>query len=423
MTTVSRGLPDRPHLDVPKREARELLAAWRTTDRDAMERIRNRHPRFASSDDTAIATGTFRLADAQLVIAREYGFAQWAELKQRIEANALARELLVAIRDDDREAAIRIVRTEPGLLHVPLWSGNWGPPMSHAANLGRLGIVEAMAVAGARDFQHAFDRALLQGRLECARWLHARGATLAPGIVMGTCETLESSGFDFLVELGAPITNERGDPLAPLTLVLETYARKPAGKHAILDAFARLGYALPDSPIMAVHRGSVADLERHLRRHPSLLERRFTMGEIYPPELGCEGAARPGMHWTPIGGTTLLHLAIDFEEREIFEWLLARGADVDARASVDSEGFGGHTPLFNAVVCHPGGDATFARALLERGADTRVRVSLRKFLDWCEEPRWHEARAVTAAEWGRGFPERGWVNTAALALLDEAGPV
>ena len=30
------------------------------------------------------------------------------------------------------------------------------------------------------------------------------------------------------------------------------------------------------------------------------------------------------MHWTPIDGTTLLHLAIDFEEREIFEWLLAR---------------------------------------------------------------------------------------------------
>jgi hypothetical protein len=27
---------------------------------------------------------------------------------------------------------------------------------------------------------------------------------------------------------------------------------------------------------------------------------------------------------------------------------------------------------------------------------------------------------VTAAEWGHGFPERGWVNTSALALLDQA---
>jgi len=29
MATVSRGLPQRPHLDIPKREARELLNAWR----------------------------------------------------------------------------------------------------------------------------------------------------------------------------------------------------------------------------------------------------------------------------------------------------------------------------------------------------------------------------------------------------------
>ena len=418
MATVSRGLPDRPHLDVPKREARELLSEWRNGDRDALERIRHRHPRFAASDDAAIAAGTFRLADAQLVVAREYGFAHWAELKQRIEANALARELSVAIRNDDVAAAVRIVETEPNLLHVPLWSGNWGPPMSHAANLGRLRIVEAMAARGARDVQHAFDRALLQGQLECARWLHARGAVLAPGIVMGSCETLMRSGFDLLVELGAPITNDRGDRLAPLALVLQTYARRAAGKHAILDSFARLGYALPDSPIMAFHRGSVEDLEKHLHRDPSLLARRFALREIYPSELGCQGDG--GMHWTPIAGTTLLHLAIDFEEREIFEWLLARGADVDARAAVDADGFGGHTPLFNAVLGHPGGDATFASALLERGADTRLRASLRKFLDWCEEPRWHEARNATAAEWGHGFPERGWVNTAALALLDQA---
>ena len=415
MATVSRGLPERPHLDVPKREARELLDQWRKGDPDAVERVRHRHPRFRDADHSAVEAEAFRLADAQLVIAREYGFAHWTELKQRIEANALARELLVAIRTDDREAAVRIVETEPTLLHVPLWSGNWGPPMSHAANLGRLGIVEAMAASGARDFQHAFDRALLQGQLECARWLHARGATLAPGIVMGTCETLMSSGFEFLVELGAPITNERGDPLAPLALVLGTYARRPDGKHAILDSFSRLGYALPDSPIMAFHRGSVADLERHLRRDPSLLARRFTLREIYPPELGCEDAG--GMHWTPIGGTTLLHLAIDFEEQEIFEWLLAHGADVNARATVDAEGFGGHTPLFNAVLGHPGAASTFAAVLLERGADREVRVNLRKFLDWREEPGWHEARDVTAAEWGRGFPERGWVNEAALRLL------
>ena len=415
MATVSRGLPERPHLDVTKREARELLDDWRKGDSAALERIRHRHPRFQDADDAAVAASTFRLADAQLVLAREYGFSNWTQLKQRIEANSLARELLVAIRADDREAAVRIVETAPALLHVPLWSGNWGPPMSHAANLGRLGIIEAMAALGARDFQHAFDRALLQGQLECARWLLAHGATLAPGLVMGCCETLNVEGFDFLADAGAPITDQHGNRQAPLVLVLETYARHPAGKHAILASLARRAYDLPDTPIMAFHRGDVAALEVHFRRDPALLARRFTLREIYPPALGCQQGG--GMHWTPIDGTTLLHLAIDFEEREIFDWLLARGADVDARATVDAEGFGGHTPLFNTVVVHPGGDATFARALLDRGASPDVRASLRKFLDWREEPGWHVARDVTAAEWGRGFPERGWVNEAALRLL------
>jgi hypothetical protein len=415
MATVSRGLPERPHLDVPKREARELLDEWRKGDADARERVRHRHPRFGAADDSAIATVPFRLSDAQLVVAREYGFAHWTELKQRIETNAHAHDLMRAIRADDRDAAVRIVQAEPRLLHVPLWSGNWGPPMSHAANLGRLEIIEAMAELGARDFQHAFDRALLQGQIECARWLHAHGATLAPGIIMGSCETLNAEGFDFLAELGAPLTDQHGDRLAPLALVLGTYSRHPAGKHAILDSLERHGYELPDTPMTAFHRGSVAALETHLRRDPTLLARRFSLREIYPPELGC--AADGGMHWTPIDGTTLLHLAIDFMEREIFDWVLLRGADVDARAAVDAEGFGGHTPLFHTVVCGPWGDETYVRALLERGAHPDVRASLRKFLDWREEPRWHVARDVTAVEWGRRFPDQSWVNDAALRVL------
>jgi hypothetical protein len=418
MATVSRGLPDQPDIDVPRHEARELLAGWQRSDAAALERIRHRHPSFGDSDDAAIAGHAFELSDAQLVIAREYGFTQWTELEQRIETNALARELIAAIHADDRDAAVRIVRAEPRLLHLRLWSGNWGPPMSHAANLGRLEIIEAMAALGARDVQHAFDRALLQGRIVSARWLHAHGATLAPGIIMGSCETLNAEGFEFLAELGAPLTNDRGDRLAPLSLVLATYSRNPAGKHAILESLARHGYELPDTPMMAFHRGSVEGLDAHLRRDPSLLERRVSLREVYPPELGCaEDPLHAGMHWTPIDGTTLLHLAIDFMEREIFDWLLARGAGVDARAAVDAEGFGGHTPLFHTVVCGPWGGETFLRALLERGARTNVRASLRKFLDWCEEPRWHVARDVTAEEWGRGFPEKGWVNEAALRIL------
>jgi ankyrin repeat protein len=423
MATVSRRLPQRPHLDIPKREARELLDAWRVAQPEALDRIRRCHPKFQSADHAAIQAAVFRLSDAQLVLAREYGFAHWPELKERINANSVAGALDAAIRADDREVVVQLLRANPKLLHVPVWSGNWGPPMSHAANLGKLEIIKAIAALGAKDFQHAFDRALLQGRIECAKWLHEHGARLVPGIVMGACETLNSSGLQFLADGDAPFTDEHGNRLAPLALALGTYARRPAGKHAVLDIFARRGYELSDTPMIAFHRGQVDRLKDNLRRNPGLIERRFSYREIYPPELGCPDDGQFGMCGTPLDGTTLLHLAIDFDEQEIFDLLLAHGADVNARATVDSAGFGGHTPLFNAVVscaCTNGRqrDAAMARTLLERGASPTVRASLRKFLDWIETPGWHEARDVTPVEWGRSFPMQDLVNAEALRLLE-----
>jgi len=114
----------------------------------------------------------------------------------------------------------------------------------------------------------------------------------------------------------------------------------------------------------------------------------------------------------------LLHLAFDFHETAIAAWLLTQGADANARASVDADGFGGHTPLFNAVVCGPWHHEEPTRLLLQSGASKDARASLRKFLDWVEEPRWHEARDVTAAEWARGFPDQGWANGKALRLFE-----
>jgi hypothetical protein len=419
MPIVSRGLPERPHLDVPKREARELLDAFRAKNPDATDRVRGRHPRFRGADDATIAATTFRLSDAQLILAREYGFSSWPELKRRIELNPHAHALDAAIRAGDREHVVQILREHPALLHIPVRSGNWGPPMSHAANLGRLEIIQAIAELGAHDFQHAFDRALLQGKIECARWLHARGATLAPGIVMGACETLNPDGLRFLAGLGAPFTNEHGDKLAPLAMILGTYCRRPADKHECLDILAQQGCVFPDSPIMAFHRGRIDRLREFLARDPALIARRFAYSEIYPTELGCPNDGRSSMHGTPIDGATLLHLAIDFDEREIFDLLLERGADINARATVDAEGFGGHTPLFNGVVgCLRKHAGAMTAALIERGADRDRRANVRKFLDWREKPGWHEALNVTALEWARGFPERGWVNEEAMRILE-----
>src|SRR6267143_1949284 len=119
MATVSRGLPDKPHLDVPKREARELLKEWRAGLPEALDRIRRRHPKFREADHAAISAAKFLLNDAQLVLAREYGFSNWAELKERINASTVAGLLQEAIHKDDRETVVRLLRANPNLLNIP----------------------------------------------------------------------------------------------------------------------------------------------------------------------------------------------------------------------------------------------------------------------------------------------------------------
>jgi hypothetical protein len=422
MSTVSRDLPSNPHLDVPKLQARELLQQCMAKANDALERVRHRHPKLRTADDDALST-RLKLSDTQLVIAREYGFSSWTQLKERITGNTVAQLIDKAIRANDAESVTRLLTDYPNLLHVPVRSGNWGPPMSHAANMGRLDMVKTIAALGARDFHHACSRALLHGDLEIAKWLHEQGVKFTPGDLMGTCETLNDRGFGFLDDSGVPFTDEKGDKLAPLAMVLETYSRHPSGKHAILQRFKARGYQWTETTIMAFHCGDLDQLKDHHRLHPELIHHRFSYREIYPPELGCADDGRSGLHGTPIDGTTLLHLAIDFDEREIFDWLLEQGAEVNAAASIDEEGFGGHTPLFNAIVsdAYVNGrqrDAYMIRRLLELGADIHVRVDIRKFLDWRDVPGWHIAKNVTPLEWAAGFPERGWVSEEGVSMIN-----
>jgi len=48
----------------------------------------------------------------------------------------------------------------------------------------------------------------------------------------------------------------------------------------------------------------------------------------------------------PLGGTTLLHMCVDYDEMEIALWLLDNGMDVNTRSAVGASGFGGYTALF-----------------------------------------------------------------------------
>jgi hypothetical protein len=282
---------------------------------------------------------------------------------------------------------------------------------------------------GATDVQHAFDRACLQGNVETARRLHAMGAQATSGGVMGCCETVNAEGMRLLLDLGAELKGEDGDPNAPVALLLQTYSRNPQGKHSCLDMVVAHGVPLPDTAPMAVHRGRIDLLEAHWQRDPELLRRAFSHQEIYPLEVGCNADPTFALHGTPLAGTTLLHFCIEFDEIEIARWLMERGADVNAKAEVDAEGFGGQTPIFHCVVndsylCGRQRDGEFVRLLLDHGADVNARASLRKELRFLPDTSLHEYRDVTPLSWGERFHgERyhNWVNKQAMELIAARG--
>lgn len=82
----TRRLPAQPSLAQLKNQAKDLLKAHSARNIQAFQRIREFHPRMHERSDETIATATLSLADAQLTIAREYGFPSWQKLKTFVES-------------------------------------------------------------------------------------------------------------------------------------------------------------------------------------------------------------------------------------------------------------------------------------------------------------------------------------------------
>ena len=94
-----KPLPAQPNLEQYKKQAKELLKAYRSADVETIRRVKINHPRFEKLAEPGFDVSKFALADAQLVIAREHGFESWPKFTKRIEvinSEAAARENPVA---------------------------------------------------------------------------------------------------------------------------------------------------------------------------------------------------------------------------------------------------------------------------------------------------------------------------------------
>ena len=107
MSDSTRRLPDRPSLIQLRKQAREFLRQLRNGDPAAAERLRKYHSNVSKPI----------LADAQYVLAREYGFESWPRLVHyvqtarhpRIEQHVrIARDLVTVYNSGNAEAAARL---------------------------------------------------------------------------------------------------------------------------------------------------------------------------------------------------------------------------------------------------------------------------------------------------------------------------
>jgi ankyrin repeat protein len=363
------ALPDRPNLRHLKDQAKDLVKAGTATS----------------------------ITDAQFKIARLYGFPSWPKLKAYVDSLEEIGQLEQAIDTNDLARVKNLMTRNPELHRAPLgyfkngpltWVAEcrvpWEPPSP-----ARLAMAKWMIENGS-DVHQGGDgplmRAALKGnRIPMMELLVSYGADVNAEwngdfpIIFAPCEAVDPAALTWLLDRGAN-PNCVGDQRTPVTrgtrsgrgtaldYVIGTYERSPERLSACIDVLLDAGGTTRYNAagVLEVLRRQLDRLAEHLDADSNLVQRRF-------PELDCgsTGARRLLLH-----GATLLHVAAEFGNVEAARLLLDRGADVNARATVDDAGVGGQTAIFHAVTQFDDRGLPMAQLLVERGADLRVRAKL-----------------------------------------------
>lgn len=364
---ATRTLPDHPNLRHLKDQARDLLKAGTAPS----------------------------LIDAQLKIAREYGFPSWPKLKAHVDSLKEAGQLKDAIDRNDLPLVQSLMLRNRGLHKAPLGYAKDGPLTWVAEcrvprvppNETRLAMAKWMIAAGS-DVHQGDDAPLMRAALSSDRvpmmeLLVAHGADVNAAwhgnypILFAACETLSSGSLHWLLEHGADPNcgndaswEARGSPHpgTALDYLLGTYVRDPEVLSACIEILLRFGgkskHELP--AVWAVVRRRIAELAELLDKDSDLLHRRFP---------GLDFGTTAARMLTLRGGT-LLHVAAEFQNIDAARLLLDRGADVNATAMVDEAGLGGQTPIFHAATQTSDAGLPVVQLLVKRGADLTVRAKI-----------------------------------------------
>ncbi len=334
------------------------------------------------------------LADAQFQIARHYGFASWPKLKAHVESFKEVGQLKQAIDTNDVARVQTMMTRNPDLHRAPLGYGKDGPltwvaecrvPWESPSPV-RLAMAEWMITHGS-DVHQGGDGPLMRAALNAYRipmmeLLVSHGADVNAlwhghfPILFAPCESLDPAALKWLLDHGAnPNCRHHGYeisghayPGTALDYLIAGYARSLERLSTCIDlllqARGETRYTTP--AVLAVLRGRLDDLAKLMDAEPGVVNQRF-------PELDC---GQSGGRSLLLEGGTLLHVAAEYGNVAAVALLLDRGADVNARATIDEAGIDGQTAIFHAATQSGDGGLPVTQLLLERGADLSLRVKL-----------------------------------------------
>ncbi len=290
----TRTLRENPDLDQLKRQAKELLNGFLAGQPDAVVEV-NTHYHDASASN-------FALHDAQLVIARAYGFESWPKLKGYVDGVTVGR-LSEVVRAGDLEAVRAILNLRPELTDRCM-SGS--------------------------DEHRALHYAVLHRRPEIVRLLMQHGADARAGIhphrdATGPLTLAVERGYEEIV-----------------AIIREEEHRRQTGAPKPVDT------DLPSEIAQAFQRGDEATIITFLGKHPELIRLADSGNGVTSLHKAAAFLLQPVAAWlldrgadanaiNRIGNTPLdvVGCARSFGTRKqidaMTELLLARGAERTAR--------------------------------------------------------------------------------------------
>lgn len=152
-----------------------------------------------------------------------------------------------------------------------------------------------------------------------------------------------------------PNQHFRDEPL--IYELTSEYTRSPRFKHCV-RTFVDAGLQFEDQALLSVLLDDSNALNVLLGKNPEIINKKYTLRCAY----------------TPLYHAGLLHICAEFNHVACATVLEDHGADINIKAGVDENGFGGQTPIFHTVNQNSNNSFEMLQFLLAKGADLKLTV-------------------------------------------------